>query len=99
MNDKATGSCNCERHTCEGQAKEARSVQLKAYQDYREVMDLVVGDREILEKAEARVLASNFKSKEWLEMALKVSERIYGKGSAERIKAHMRVIWKEELCK
>ena len=62
-------------------------------------MDLVVGDREILEKAEARVLAHNFKSKEWLEMALKVSERIYGRGSAARIKAHMRVIWREELLK
>lgn len=60
---------------------------------------MLEGDREILEKAEARVLAHNFKSKEWLEMALKVSERIYGKGSAERIKAHMRVIWKEELLK
>lgn len=98
MNDKATGSCNCERHACEGQAKEARSVQLKAYQDYRGVMDLA-GDREILEKAEARVLAHNFKDKEWLEMALKVSERIYGRGAAERIKAHMRVVWKDELCK
>lgn len=61
-------------------------------------MDLV-GDREILEKAEARVLAHNFRNKEWLEMALKVSERIYGRGSSERIKAHMRVIWKDELCK
>ena len=59
----------------------------------------VQGDREQLEKGEARVLANNFKSKEWLDMALKVSERIYGRGSSERIKAHMRVIWKEELCK
>ena len=59
----------------------------------------VKGDREILEKGEARVLANSFKDKEWLEMALKVSERIYGKGSGERIKAHMRVIWKEEMCK
>ena len=57
------------------------------------------GDREILEKAEARVLAHNFKDKEWLEMALKVSQRIYGKGSPKRIKAHMRVIWKQEMCK
>lgn len=56
-------------------------------------------DREQLEKGEARVLAQNFKSKEWLEMALKVSERIYGRGSSERIKAHMRTIWREELCK
>jgi len=59
----------------------------------------VLGDREILEKAEARVLAHNFKSKEILEMQLKVSERIYGKGSAKRIKAYMRVIWKEEMLK
>lgn len=56
-------------------------------------------DREILEEAEARVLAHNFKDTTWLEKALKVSERVYGKGSAQRIKAHMRVIWKEELCR
>ena len=56
-------------------------------------------DREQLERGEARMLAHNFKNKEWLAMALKASERIYGPGSAERIKAHMRVIWKEELCK
>ena len=62
-------------------------------------MGLVVGDREVLEIAEARVLAHNFKSKEWLDMALKVSERIYGKGSGLRIRSHMRVIWKEELLK
>ena len=62
-------------------------------------MDLVTGDREILEMGEARVLAHNFKNLETLNMALKKSERIYGKGSAERIKAYMRVIWKQELCK
>jgi hypothetical protein len=56
-------------------------------------------DREILEMGEARVLANNFKDKEWLEQALKVSERHYGKGSGERIKKYMRVIWKDELCK
>ena len=56
-------------------------------------------DREQLEKGEARVLAHNFKNKEWLEMALKVSERIYGCGSPERIKAHMRTLWRTELCK
>lgn len=67
--------------------------------DNRDATDLVADDREILETAEARVLAHNFKDKEWLEMALKVSERIYGKGSGERIKAHMRVIWKTEMCK
>ena len=56
-------------------------------------------DREILEMAEARVLAHNFKDKEWLVKALKVSERIYGKGSGERIKAYMRIVWREELLK
>lgn len=62
-------------------------------------MDLVVGDRGILEMGEARFLAHNFKNVEQLNMALKKSERIYGKGSGERIKAHMRVIWKQEMCK
>lgn len=56
-------------------------------------------DREQLEKGEARVLAHNFKNRDWLEKMLKLSERIYGRGSAERIKAHMRVIWKEEMCR
>ena len=56
-------------------------------------------DREILEMAEARVLAQNFKNKEWLEAALKVSEKTYGRGSGERIKAYMRLIWREELLK
>lgn len=56
-------------------------------------------DREQLERGEARVLAHNFKNKEWLEKMLKRSERIYGKGSGERIKAHMRKIWRDELCK
>lgn len=67
--------------------------------DNRDAIETVADDREILETAEARVLAHNFKDKEWLEMALKVSERIYGKGSAQRIKAYMRRIWREELCK
>lgn len=57
------------------------------------------GDREILEIGEARVLANNFKDRQWLEMALKVSEKTYGPGSAERIKKHMRVIWREELLR
>ena len=56
-------------------------------------------DRELLERGEARVLAQNFKDKEWLEKALKVSERMYGRGSAVRIKAYMRETWKTELCK
>jgi hypothetical protein len=56
-------------------------------------------DREQLERGEARVLANNWKDKEWLQMALKVSERRYGKGSGERIKAYMREVWKDELCK
>ena len=49
--------------------------------------------------AEARVLAQNFKNKEWLEAALKVSEKTYGRGSGERIKVYMRLIWREELLK
>ena len=57
------------------------------------------GDGEILEKAEARVLAHNFIDKDWLVNALKVSERIYGKGSGERIRGYMREIWKMELLK
>ena len=57
------------------------------------------GDREILERAEARVLAQNFKTKEWLEDALKVSAKYYGESSKERIKKYMRQIWKEELLK
>lgn len=57
------------------------------------------GDREILERAEARVLAQNFKNKEWLEEALQVSARYYGASSKERIKAYMREIWKKELLK
>ena len=56
-------------------------------------------DREQLETGEARMLANNFKDKETLALQLKVSERIYGKNSANRIKAYMRQIWKEELLK
>ena len=56
-------------------------------------------DRELLERGEARVLAQNFRGKEWLERALKISERHYGRGSAVRIKAYMREIWKTELLK
>jgi hypothetical protein len=67
--------------------------------DNRDAIENVADDREILETAEARVLAHNFVDKEWLEMALKVSERIYGKGSAQRIKAYMRMVWREELLK
>jgi hypothetical protein len=59
----------------------------------------VSSDREILERAEARVLAHNFKDKAWLEDALKVSDRYYGESSKERIKKYMRNIWKEEMCK
>lgn len=54
---------------------------------------------EQLEKGEARILARNFKNKDWLERCLKISERKFGQGSGERIKAYMRVIWKEELLK
>ena len=58
-----------------------------------------IGDREILEIGEARVLAHNFTNLENLDMALKKLQRLYGKGSPDRIKAHMRVIWKQEMCK
>ena len=78
----------------------ARSVHQRKLQDYREVRMLgIEWDREQLERGEARVLANNFKNKEWLEMALKKSERIYGRGAGERIKAHMRMVWKLEMCK
>ena len=56
-------------------------------------------DREQLETAEARVLAHNFKTKEILAMQLKKLERIYGKGAGDRIKAHMRMVWRLEMCK
>ena len=56
-------------------------------------------DREVLEMGEARVLAHNFKGLEWLEKALEVSEKHYGKGSAVRIKKYMRIVWKLEMLK
>ena len=56
-------------------------------------------DREQLEKGEARTLAHNFKNVTTLEKQLGVSEKYYGKGSAARIKAAMRVIWREEMNK
>lgn len=61
--------------------------------------NIAITDREILEMAEARVLAHNFQGKEWLGAALKVSQRIYGKDAPERIKVYMREIWKKEMCK
>ena len=56
-------------------------------------------DTEQLERGEARMLAYNFTNLEALEMQLRVSEKYYGKGSAARIKAAMRVIWREEMNK
>lgn len=57
-------------------------------------------DRELLEKAEARTLVHGYilngKSQDWLTNAIKVSKRIYGNGSEERIRAYMREIWKSE---
>lgn len=86
--------------TVKDQLGMARSVHQRKLQDYREVRMLgIEWDREQLERGEARVLANNFKDKEWLQRALKVSERHYGKGSGERIKVYMREIWKNELCK
>lgn len=59
-------------------------------------------DRQMLEMGEARVLVHGFlhngKSQEWLAKALRVTTRIYGKGSEERVKVYMRQIWKDELC-
>ena len=59
-------------------------------------------NRDVLEAGEARILVSGFlqngKSQDWLTKALKVSKRIYGVGSEERIRAHMRIIYKQELC-
>lgn len=61
-----------------------------------------VGDREKLEFGEARVLVHGFihngQSKEWLANALRVSRRIYGNGSEERIRAFMKTIWRTETC-
>lgn len=62
-------------------------------------MQEVVGDREVLETAEARVLAWNFKNKETLAMQLKKLERLYGAGAGERIKGYMRTVWKLEMLK
>ena len=56
-------------------------------------------DRQQLEMAEARTLARSFQNKAWLDKALKVSERTYGKGSGQRIREHMKQIWKQELLK
>ena len=61
-----------------------------------------VTDREVLESGEARVLVAGFiyngQSKEWLKNALRVSRRIYGTGSEERIRGFMKTIWKTETC-
>jgi hypothetical protein len=59
----------------------------------------IAWDRWQLEMGEARVLAHNYKTEEWLTAALKISEKYYGKGSADRIRGYMRVIWREELLK
>ena len=60
-------------------------------------------DRHTLEMGEARTLVYGFlqyeESQEWLERALRVTERRYGRGSVARVKAYMRVIWREELLK
>ena len=58
-------------------------------------------DRTTLETGEARVLVSGFlqngSCKDWLTKALKVSKRIYGAGSEDRIRAHMKTIWRSEF--
>jgi translation initiation factor IF-1 len=62
-----------------------------------------LGDREILEMAEARTLVHSFlhngQSQVWLTDALKVTRRIYGKGAEDRVRKYMRLIWKMELLK
>jgi len=60
------------------------------------------GDREQLERAEARVLVfSYYRTVEklgiegagkWLNKQIKKLEKVYGKGSGERIKAYMREV-------
>jgi hypothetical protein len=60
-------------------------------------------DRELLERGEVRTLVAGFlhnnMSADWLTSALRVTVRIYGKGADERVRAHMRQIWKMELLK
>ena len=52
---------------------------------------------------EARTLVAGFihnkQSTVWLDRALLVTRRIYGKGSDERVRKYMRIIWREELLK
>ena len=59
-------------------------------------------DRMTLEAGEARVLVGGFihngQSQNWLTQALKVSKRIYGNGSDQRIRGFMKTIWKTEFC-
>lgn len=61
------------------------------------------GDRDVVEKGEARVLVHGFihngESKDWLENALRFSRRIYRAGSEDRIRAHMNIIWREEALR
>jgi hypothetical protein len=58
-------------------------------------------DREQLERGEARTLVAGFlhnkKNADWLKSALRVTVRIYGKGADERVRQHMREVWKTEL--
>jgi hypothetical protein len=60
-----------------------------------------VADRAVLESGEARVLVAGFiyhgQSKEWLKNALRVSRRIYGNDSEERIRTYMKTIWTQEF--
>lgn len=56
-------------------------------------------ERVLWERAEARVLALNYKTKPLLERQLMAAERSYGRGSGERIRALMREVWTQEMLK
>ena len=77
--------------------------RMKALQQPKEAatVDLSTAewDRQQLEMGEARTLAHSYQGADVLAKALKISERTYGKGSGERIKAYVDEIMKEELLK
>lgn len=61
-----------------------------------------IGDRVQLEMGEARVLVTSFilngKDTKWLDRALRVTAKIYGKGADVRVRDYMRQIWKQDRC-
>ena len=70
--------------------------------DWIEVSLNDIGDRVQLEKGEARVLVTSFilngKDTKWLNRALRVTAKIYGKDSDVRVRNYMRQIWKDDRC-